>query len=209
MAKYFGGTCVNPPHIHGLAKTAGLRIRIYFMETSRLPGSYTRIRSELSSPHLMKNLFLIVCAMGTLCEFASCTGDLYSRTVPAVTTSTSAAVSPPEFGSPTYESGLRPYGRPYERSGFYPYSASHPGGMGYYDRVASPHGSYEYIYHDMEVPHPAPGTPLKEKTVRYTSRHPSAWGSPVWVTTIKPRLFARRGNGATTATTAASGSGSE
>ncbi len=78
--------------------------------------------------------------------------------------------------------------------------------MGYYDRVASPHGSYEYLYHDMEVPHPAAGTPLKQKTVRYTSRYASSWGAPVWVTTVKPRIFARRG-GAVPA--AAPGSGSE
>ena len=59
--------------------------------------------------------------------------------------------------------------------------------MGYYDRVGSPHGSYDYIYHDLEVPHPAPGTPLKERTVRYTSRDSSTWGAPIWVTTYTPR----------------------
>ena len=142
---------------------------------------------------------------------ASCNGELYRLTVPARTTATSAAVAPPAFGSPQYVSSLHPYGPPYARSGFYPYSASHPGGMGYYDRVASPRGSYEYIYHDLEVPHPAPGTPLKEKTVRYTSRYPSAWGAPVWVTTYKPLPATRRVNGAaatkttTTITTTAKG----
>ncbi len=153
----------------------------------------------------MKPMLLFLCALGIV----SCTDpEFYHGTVPARTTSTSASVAPPEFGSPAYVNGLQPYGAPYERSGFYPYSAARPGGMGYYDRVASPHGSYEYIYHDLEVPHPAPGTPLKEKSVRYTSRHPSSWGSPVWVTTFKPRIFARRGNGVAT-TTAASGTGSE
>jgi hypothetical protein len=155
----------------------------------------------------MKSSLLLVCALVMAGGLVSCTGDLYRRTVPARTTSTSAKVAPPEYGSPAYVSSLRPYGRPYERSGFYPYSEARPGGMGYYDRVASPHGSYEYIYHDMEVPHPAPGTPLKEKTVRYTSRYPSSWGAPVWVTTFKPGIFARRGNGAKPA--AAPGSGSE
>lgn len=141
----------------------------------------------------MKHTLLLMSALALAGSLVSCTGDLYRRTIPARTTATSASVAPPAFGSPAYVNGLRPYGAPYERSGFYPYSASRPGGMGYYDRVASPHGSYEYLYHDMEAPHPAPGTPLKEKTVRYTSHHPTSWGAPIWVTTFKPVAFSRRG----------------
>jgi hypothetical protein len=141
----------------------------------------------------MKRLFLFISALGLL---ASCTdGDLYRRTVPARTTSTSSSKAPPAYGSPYYVTSQLPYGPPSRTSTFFPYSASHPGGMGYYDRVASPRGSYEYIYHDLEAPHPAPGTPLKEKTVRYTARYPSAWGSPVWVTTFTPRPIRRAGNG--------------
>ncbi|MBN8422356.1 MAG: hypothetical protein J0L73_25800 [Verrucomicrobia bacterium] len=158
----------------------------------------------------MRTSLLLVCSLVMAGGLVSCTGDLYRRTVPARTTATSAKVAPPAFGSPAYVSSLRPYGRPYERSGFYPYSESHPGGMGYYDRVASPHGSYEYLYHDLEAPHPAPGTPLKEKTVRYTSRYPSSWGSPMWVTTLKPAMFARGERGSevvsTTTTTTIAGS---
>lgn len=139
----------------------------------------------------MKHPFFLLCALVAACGAVSCTGDLYERTVPAVTTATTPRAAPPAYGSPYYETSLRPYGPPSETSTFFPYSMSHPGGMGYYDRVASPLGSYEYIYHDLEAPHPAPGTPLKEKTVRYTSRHPSAWGAPVWVTTFKPRAVMR------------------
>ncbi len=152
----------------------------------------------------MKPSLLLVCSLVMAGGLVSCTGDLYRRTVPARTTSTSAKVAPPAYGSPAYVSSLHPYGKPYERSGFYPYSASRPGGMGYYDRVASPNGSYEYLYHDMEAPHPAPGTPLKEKTVRYTSRYPSSWGSPVWVTTFKPVVYPRVVNGSGSATVAGS-----
>ncbi len=151
---------------------------------------------------------LSLCALVAVCGVAtSCTGVLFKRTLPAVTTASHSKLPSPAFGTPAYVSELRPYGAPYERSGFYPYSAARPGGMGYYDRVASPHGSYEYLYHDMEVPHPAPGTRLKERTVRYTSHHPASWGAPVWVTSFKPAAFARRGGG--TAAAPAAGSGSE
>ncbi|OYW26456.1 MAG: hypothetical protein B7Z47_07590, partial [Chthoniobacter sp. 12-60-6] len=120
----------------------------------------------------MKHLSLLFGALLVASALASCTGELYSRAVPVTSTSTSASLPPPVYGTPEYVTSLRPYGPPSPTSTFYPYSASRPGGMGYYDRVASPRGSYQYIYHDLEAPHPAPGTPLKEKTVRYTSRYP-------------------------------------
>ncbi|WP_395744475.1 hypothetical protein [Prosthecobacter sp.] len=150
--------------------------------------------------------FLLMPLLGLLA--ASCTGDLYQRTVPAVTTATSARVASPAYGSPGYVASQHPYGPPPSHSVFYPYSASHPGGMGYYDRVTSPIGSFEYIYHDLEAPHPAPGTPLKEKTVRYTSHYPHTWGSPVWVTTYKPlpvlRMRSGSGSGSGSSTTPSS-----
>lgn len=149
----------------------------------------------------MKHLLLFICALAAAGTLASCTGDLYRRTVPVTTTATTARIAPPAFGSPAYVSSLRPQGPPSPTSTFYPYSASHPGGMGYYDRVVSPYGSYQYIYHDLEAPHPAPGTPLKEKTVRYTSHYPSTWGAPIWVTTFKPRPFSRPTASTTTTTT--------
>lgn len=144
----------------------------------------------------MKHLPLLVVALLAAAALSSCTGDLYRRAVPVTSTATSASLPPPDYGTPEYVSSLHAYGAPARTSTFYPYSESHPGGMGYYDRVASPRGSFQYIYHDLEAPHPAPGTPLKEKTVRYTSRYPSSWGSPVWVTTFKP-LPARRSAPAT------------
>lgn len=158
-----------------------------------------RLQSEPSLPRCMKHLILLVCAL----VVASCNNaDPFYGTGPAsTTTATSTAVGPPVFGSPAYVSSQIGYGPPKARSGFYPYSASHPGGMGYYDRVASPQGSFDYIYHDLEQLHPAAGTPLKKKTWRYTSRYPSSWGAPVWVTTYTPQRNSRLRNGTPCATT--------
>ncbi len=148
----------------------------------------------------MKHLSLLFGALLAASVLASCTGELYSRAVPVTSTSTSASLPPPVYGTPEYVTSLHRYREPSPVSTFYPYSASRPGGMGYYDRVASPRGSYQYIYHDLEAPHPAPGTPLKEKTVRYTSRYPTTWGAPVWVTTFKPVPAPRAAPASTSAT---------
>ena len=149
----------------------------------------------------MKHPFLFLGALVAVSGLASCnTANPFYGTGPASnTTATNMTLGPPVFGTPSYASSLTGYGPPYARSGFYPYSASHPGGMGYYDRVASPHGTYDYIYHDLELPHPPPGTPLKKKMVRYTSRYPSSWGAPVWVSTYTPMHTMRGRNTAPSA----------
>ena len=158
-----------------------------------------QLSSELSLQSCMKHLIQLVCAMVAACVVASCNNaDPFYGTGPAsTTTATTLDLGPPVFGSPAYVSSQIGNGPPYARSGFYPYSASRPGGMGYYDRVASPRGSFDYIYHDLEQPHPSPGTPLKKKTWRYTSRYPSSWGAPVWVSTYTPLRSARQGNATT------------
>ncbi len=130
----------------------------------------------------MKHFSLLVCAVMAAGALSSC-----YLPDPLYTTSTSKLVPPPAYGSPEYVSSVHGYGRPYERSGYYPYSPTYAGGMGYYDRVQSPKGSYHYVYYDLEQPHPlATQLPLKKRTWRTTSRYPTTWGSPVWVTTFKP-----------------------
>jgi hypothetical protein len=145
----------------------------------------------------MKHLPLLVGALVAASALASC----YTPE-PFYNTSTSRLVPPPAYGSPEYVSSVHGYGRPYERSGFYPYSPTYAGGMGFYDRVQSPKGSYHYVYYDMEQPHPlATQLPLKKKTWRYTSRYPNSWGAPEWVTTFRPVLPAPPAYATTSTTT--------
>ncbi len=140
----------------------------------------------------MKHFSLFVSALVAAGALASCT-----TADPVINTSISKTMPPPAYGSPEYVSSVHGYGRPYERSGYYPYSPTYAGGMGLYDRVQSPKGSYHYVYYDLEQPHPlATQLPLKKQTCRHTSRYPSTWGSPVWVTTFKPIQPAGQGYGA-------------
>jgi hypothetical protein len=150
--------------------------------------SWHGTQPSFTSMLFMKHLALFLGALGFAGALASCTSNDADYPMGS-TTSTSQTVGPPAYGSPYYVSSIVGPGPPYRHSGYYPYSPSHPDGMGYYERIPSPRGSYDYVYHDLAQPPPVP--PLKEKTWRYTSRYPSTWGAPVWVTTVTPLHPAR------------------
>jgi hypothetical protein len=137
----------------------------------------------------MKTLRLFVGTLVAACALTSCGyDDFYSGTDAA---GTFTPYGPPTYGSPFYVSALSGIGSPSNGSIFYRYGPSYAGRTISYRRIPSPRGSYHYIYHDSAEPLPPPGTPMKATTWRYTSRYPSIWGAPVWVTTYTPKLSSR------------------
>lgn len=144
------------------------------MQNAALFQRFCKQFQESLPPRLMKRLFLLIHALVAACALVSCNsaGSLYG------TGSSSSSFGPPTMGPP------------YSKPGYDPYSPYYANQAGYHRRIPSPPGSYHFIYHDSARPLPL-NTPLKEKTWRYTSRHPSHWGTPIWVTTRTPRCFLR------------------
>ncbi len=139
----------------------------------------------------MKTLLPLLMALGLAGGLASCNYDaaFYDTASPA---GTFTPYGPPTYGSPLYVSALSGAGSPHGTT-FYRYGpwSQTPGRTLAYGRIPSPRGSYHYIYQDSAAPRPPVGTPMTAKTWRYTSRYPSTWGAPIWVTTYTPKASGR------------------
>lgn len=140
----------------------------------------------------MKTLLPLLMALGLAGGLASCNYDAaFSDTASPAGTFT--PYRPPTYGSPLYVSALSGVGSPPSGSASYRYGpwSETPGRTLTYGRIPSPRGSYHYLYQDSAAPVPPVGTPMKVKTWRYTSRYPSTWGAPIWVTTYTPKASGR------------------
>ena len=70
---------------------------------------------------------------------------------------------------------------------------------GDYCRLPAQRGAFHYLMHDPAQPL---RQPLKDKTWKYTSRMPSQWGAPIFVTTAKTERASQPATAAASSTPA-------
>ncbi|WP_395736176.1 hypothetical protein [Prosthecobacter sp.] len=121
----------------------------------------------------MKTNCLFVCGLVAALGLTSCDiNHLYTTT--RATSGSFKPYLPPSAG-PIYT----PLSRPYRNSSYLVEQDVS------YARLPSVRGASHYVCYDSVQPQPIP-LPQKVKTWRYTSRYPTEWGAPIWVTTYRP-----------------------
>lgn len=140
----------------------------------------------------MKILRLLVSVLVVSCGLVSCNeyGDLYF-TRPQPDAGTFTPYGPPAYASPSYVSSLVGVGSQTSGSMAYRYGSSGDMRTVHYRAIPSPKGSYHHVFHDSAQPLPPPNTVMKAKTWCYTSRWPSIWGAPIWVSQYAPTYSSR------------------